>query len=105
MMSPFKGYELDNLLSMIRLSGERVRVVAGAIMDSVAVGTNQTVHKSYETMKTIHDKQAQAENDVSNLRGKIEEILRQQRDFQQTLDSVHGKNSLLSFLVEYISKS
>ncbi len=103
-MSPFKGTDIDDLLTAVRRSSDRVRACAEGMMDNIIVVTHQTVHDNYETTQNIHNITQQTEDEVGELRGKIEEILHHQKGFQLTLDSISGKNSLLSFLTEYLSK-
>jgi archaellum component FlaC len=95
--SPFRGFDLDDLFAKIRSSAERVRVCAEDIMDNIHVETN-------EISKNIHSITQQTEGGVGELREKIEEILRQQKTLQASLEAVSSKNSLLSFLTEYLSK-
>jgi len=103
-MSPFKGSDIDDLLGAVRISSERVRVYAEEIMDNIIVSAHQTIQNNYKMSKDIHVTTQQTEEEVGELRGKIDEILKHQKSFQTTLDAVSGKNSLLSFLMEYLSK-
>jgi hypothetical protein len=97
-MAPFIGDEIDDLLALVRSSSDRVRACAEGILDNIMVDTHQTT----ENIRNITQ---QTEGEVFELRGKIDEILQHQKDFQLTLDSISSKNSLLSFLREYLSKS
>jgi hypothetical protein len=74
------------------------------MMDNIIVVTHQTVHDNYQTTRNIHNITQQTEDEVGELRGKIEEILQHQKGLQLTLDSISGKNNLFSFLMEYLSK-
>lgn len=74
-------------------------------MDNIIVNSHQTIHSNHRTTTDIHMITQQTEGEVGELREKIDEILKHQRSFQVTLDAVSGKNSLLSFLMEYLSKS
>lgn len=74
-------------------------------MDNIIVDANQTIHANDKITKDIHVIAQHTEGEVGELRGKIEEILKHQKSFQATLDAISGKNSLLSFLLEYLSKS
>jgi hypothetical protein len=103
-MSSFKGFDIDDLLGAVRSSSERVRVCAGEIMDNIIVSAHQTIHNNHKMSKDIHMIAHQTEEEVGELRGKIDEILKHQKSFQTALDAVSGKNSLLSFLMEYLSK-
>jgi hypothetical protein len=103
-MSPFKGVSIDDLLAAVRSSSDKVRVCAEGMMDNIIVVTHQTAHSNYHATKDIHNITRQTEGEVENLHGKIEELLQRQRDFQLTLDSISGKNNLLTFLMEYLSK-
>ena len=103
--SPFKEFNIDDLFAAVRSSSERVRVCAEGVMDDIIVDMHQTVHKNHKVSNGIHVITKQTGEDVGQLRGKIDEILKQQKFFQTALDAVSGKNSLLSFLMEYLSKS
>jgi hypothetical protein len=103
-MSAFKGVEIDNLLSKVQSSSDIVRACAEGMMDNIIVGTHQTVHDNFKTTNDIRDIMKHTGGEVGELRGKIEEILKHQMDFQQVLDSISGKNNLLNFLMEYLSK-
>lgn len=92
------GRDVDDLLSMVRNSRDRVQVCAENIVDSM-------VHATYNATRNIDNTANNIEHRVGDLHEKVNEMILQQRDFAQTLESVHGKNSLLSFLNEYISKS
>jgi hypothetical protein len=102
--SPFKAVEIDDLLEAVRSSAKRVRVCSEEIMDNIIVDAHQTIHNNDKMTKDILMVTQQTEGEVGELRGKIDEILKHQKSFQTTLDAVYGKNSLLSFLVEYLSK-
>ena len=73
-------------------------------MDNIMVDAHQTIHDADKMTKDIHMITQQTEGEVGELRGKIDEILRYQKSFQTTLDAISGKNSLLGFLMEYLSK-
>jgi hypothetical protein len=103
-MSSFKGFDIDGLLGEVRSSSEMVRVCAEGIMDNIIVSAHQTIHNNHMMSKDIHTITQQTEEEVGELRGKIDEILKHQKSFQTALDAVSGKNSLLSFLMEYLSK-
>jgi hypothetical protein len=103
-MSPFKEFNIDDLFAAVRSSSERVRVCAEGVMDDIIVSTHQTVHNNHEVSDGIHAITKQTGEEVGQLRGKIDEILKQQKSFQTALDAVSSKNSLLSFLMEYLSK-
>jgi hypothetical protein len=102
--SPFKAVEIGDLLEAVRSSAERVRVCSEEIMDNIIVDAHQTIHNNDKMTKDILMVTQQTEGEVGELRGKIDEILRHQKSFQTTLDAIYGKNSLLSFLTEYLSK-
>lgn len=103
-MSPLKSYDTDELLAGVRSTGERVRVCAEEIMDNIIVSSHQTIQDSHEMSKDIHMTTHKTEGEVEELRGKINEILKHQKSFQTALDAVSGQNSLLSFLMEILSK-
>lgn len=103
-LSPFKEFNIDDLLAAVRSSSERVRVCAEGVMDDIIVSTHQTVHNNHKVSDGIHMITKQTGEEVGQLRGKIDEILKQQKSFQTALDAVSSKNSLLSFLMEYLSK-
>src|SRR5215469_6368454 len=96
-MSSFKNFDIDDLLAAVRSSSDKVRACAEGMMDNIIVVTHQTT-------QNIHNIMQQTEDEVGELRGKIEEILHYQKGFQLTLDSISGKNNLLSFLMEWLSK-
>jgi len=96
-MSSFKNFDIDDLLAAVRSSSDKVRACAEGMMDNIIVVTHQTT-------QNIHNIMQQTEDEVGELRGKIEEILHHQKSFQLTLDSISGKNNLLSFLMEWLSK-
>jgi hypothetical protein len=103
-MSPFKELNIDDLLSAVRSSSEKVRVCAEEVMDDIIISTHQTAHNNHKMSSGIQVITKQTGEEVGQLRGKIEEILEQQKSFQAALDAVSSKNSLLSFLMEYLSK-
>ena len=103
-MSPFRDFNIDDLFAAVRSSSERVRVCAEGVMDDITINTHQTVHSNHRVSDGIHAIAKQTGEEVGQLRGKIDEILQQQKSFQAALDAVSGKNSLLSFLMEYLSK-
>lgn len=88
----------------MRSSSEKLRILAEQIMDSIIVSTHETVHSNDKMTKDIHAVTQQSGAEVGELRGKIDEILQHQQSFQAALDAISGKNSLLSFLMEYLSK-
>jgi methyl-accepting chemotaxis protein len=130
--SPLKGFDIDDLLAEVRSTSERVRVCAEGIMDSMIISAHQTIDDNHKISKdtytitqetkeevvsahqTINDNRKmsedihmitqQTEEGVGELRGKIDEILKLQKSFQTTLDAVSGKNGLLSFIMEHLSK-
>ena len=73
------------------------------MMDNIIVSSHQTLQTNHETTRDIHMIAQQTEEEIVELRGKIEEILKHQKSFQIALDATSGKNSLLSFLTEYLS--
>jgi hypothetical protein len=97
-------FNIEDLLAAVRSSSERVRVCAEEVMDNIIVTTHQTVNNSHKVSNDIHMITRQTEEEVGQLRGKIDEILKHQKSFQLALDAVSSKNSLLSFLMEYLSK-
>jgi hypothetical protein len=103
-MGPFKSVEIENLLAQVQSSSDIVRACAEGMMDNIIVGTHQTVHDNFKTTNDIRDIMQHTGGEVGELRGKIEEILQHQIDFQQVLDSISGKNNLLNFLMEYLSR-
>jgi hypothetical protein len=103
-MRSFKDLNIDDLLAAVRSSSERVRVCADEVMDDIIISTHQTVNNNRKVSNDIHTITRQAREEVGQLRGKIDEILKQQKSFQTALDAVSCKNSLLSFLIEYLSK-
>lgn len=102
--SPFKSVDVDDLLSEVRNSSNRVRACSEGMMDKFLVETHMTVHDSYEITQNIQTTTHKTGGDVEELRGTIEQLVQQQKDFQLTLESMSGKNNLLSFLQEYLSK-
>jgi hypothetical protein len=96
-MSPFRGVETDDLLADIRSSSKRVRVYAQEIMDKIIVSSS-------EMSKHIQEITKQTEQEVGELRVKVDELLNHQKSFQIALDAASGKNNLFSFLMEYLSK-
>ena len=103
-MSPLRGFNTDDLLGQVRSCSERVRVFAEGMIDDIIVSAHQTVHDNHKMSKNIHQITQHTEEGVGELRGKINEILKHQKSFQAALDAVSGKNSLHSFLMEYLSK-
>jgi hypothetical protein len=103
-MRPSKNSNIEDLLAEVRRSSERVRFCAEEVMDKIIVTTHQTVNNSHKVSSDIHMITRQTEKEVGQLRGKIDEILNHQKSFQLALDAVSSKNSLLSFLMEYLSK-
>lgn len=73
-------------------------------MDKLVVNSHETIHKNHRMSQDIHKITFQTGEEVGELRGKIEEILKHQKSFQIALDAVSGKNSLLCFLMEILSK-
>jgi hypothetical protein len=103
--SHFKSSDIDELLGAVRSSSDRVRIYAEEIMDNILVSAHQTIHINHKMSKDIHKVTQKTEEEVWELRGKIDEILNRQKSFQTALDAVSSKNSLVSFLMEYLSKS
>jgi hypothetical protein len=129
--SPFKSYEIDSLLRMVRTSSENVQVCADEIMDNMIVGAHETIHSTEQKTTDIHMITQRTETGVGHLdekldellkhrnpfqtRGtevelchlheKVDELLKHQQSFQATFDAISSKNGLLSFFTEYLSKS
>lgn len=103
-LSSFEEFNIDDLLATVRSSSERVRIYAEGLMDDIIVSTHQTVKNNHKVSNGIHEIAKQTGEEVGELREKIEELLKQQKLFQGALDAVSGKNSLLTFLMEYLSK-
>ncbi|KAE9373805.1 hypothetical protein N431DRAFT_407513 [Stipitochalara longipes BDJ] len=101
-MHPFKDFNIDDLLAEVRCSSERVRACVEEVIDDMIVSTHQTVVGNNMVSKDIYVIAQQTEEEVGQLREKIEEILKQQKSFQAALDAASGKNGLLSFLMEYV---
>jgi hypothetical protein len=81
-----------------------VRICAEEIMDNIIVDMHQTIHNNDKMTKDIHTITQQTDEKFGEIHGKIDEILRHQKSFQTSIDAISGKNSLLSFLMEYLSK-
>lgn len=81
-----------------------IRMITHETSEEV-VSTHQTIDENYQMSKNVHIITQQTEARVGELHGKIDEMLKHQKSFQTALDAISGKNSLLSFLMEYLSKS
>lgn len=73
-------------------------------MDNIIVSSNETIHDNHSMSMDIHMATHRTEGEVGELRSKIDQILQHQKSFQIALDAASGKNSLLSFLMEYLSR-
>lgn len=104
-MSPLRGFDIDELFGAVRSASERVRICAEEIMDNIVVSSHETIHDNHRTSTQIHKIAQQTGEEVGDLQKKIDEILKHQKSFQTALDAVSGKNSLLSFLIGFLSKS
>ncbi|KAK0713760.1 hypothetical protein B0T26DRAFT_678051 [Lasiosphaeria miniovina] len=80
--SPFGTWKIDKLLDTVSGCAAAVRTCAEGLIEELIVG-------NYSASKTI---QLQ-----------LDEVLRQQRTMQMSIDAAHGKTQLLHFLMEQLS--
>jgi hypothetical protein len=103
-MSPFREFNIDDLLAAVRSSSENVRVCSEEVMDGYMVDMHHTVHSHRKLSDGTHVIVKKTDEEVGQLLGKIEELMEQQKSFNIRLEAVSSKNSLLNFLTEYLSK-
>jgi len=70
------------------------------MIDDIIVNTHKTINDDLATTKDIHTIAQRTGREVSQLQGKVNEILIQQEKLQLTLEAVSGTNGLLDFLIE-----
>lgn len=82
--SPFGGWEIDKLFEAVSFSAESVRVCAESMTEEMIVGTYSA---------------------AMNIQSQLDEVLRQQRMMQMTIEAAQSKTHLLDFLMEQLSMS
>jgi hypothetical protein len=75
------------------------------MMDDIIVDTHRTLIDSHQMTRNIRMIAEGTGGEVGELREQVAEVLRRQKSLQVTLNSISGKNGLLQFLMEHLSKS
>lgn len=80
--SPFGAFKIDRLLDGVAACAEAVRICAEDLIEELIMGNYSA---------------------SINIQSQLDEVLRQQRMMQMSIDAAHGKTHLLHFLMEQIS--
>ncbi len=80
--SPFGSWKIDKLLDSVSTCAESVRNCAADLIEELIVGNYSA---------------------SINIQSQLNEVLRQQREMQMSIDAAQGKTHLLHFLMEQLS--
>lgn len=82
--SPFGTLKIDELLETVQTATKKVEIRADSLLGDLILD-------HYSVSRSIASQ--------------LEEVLRYQREMKTSLDSAHGKNFLMQFLMEQISRN